>query len=58
MKHLSSSVRTALALEANRVRAGEAETRKEPNAEARRLGIAGRSKMGKDELRRAVARER
>jgi hypothetical protein len=58
MKHLSSSVRTALAVEANRVRAGEAETRKELDAEARRVGIAGRSKMGKDELRQALARAR
>ena len=58
MKHLSSSVRTALAVEANRVRSGEAETRKELDAEARRVGIAGRSKMGKDELRQALARAR
>ena len=58
MKHLSSSVRTALAVEANRVRSGEAETRKELDAEARRGGIAGRSKMGKDELRQALARAR
>ena len=31
-------------------------TRKELEAEARRLDIKGRSKMGKDELKRAVAR--
>jgi hypothetical protein len=40
------------------VRSGRAETRKELNEKARRLGISGRSKMGKDELRRAIARKR
>jgi hypothetical protein len=39
-------------------RNGEAKTRKELNEEATRLGVEGRSKMGKDELRRAVARAR
>jgi hypothetical protein len=58
LKHLSSSTRTALGQEAAAVRKGEAKTRKELNEEARRLDIRGRSKMGKDELRRAIARAR
>jgi hypothetical protein len=40
------------------VRRGDAPTRKELEAHARRLDIRGRSKMGKDELRRAIARAR
>ena len=55
LKHLPKSTRTALGVEANKVRSGEAKTRKELEGEARRLKIAGRSKMGKDELRRAIA---
>jgi hypothetical protein len=58
LKNLSSSTRTALGKEANAVRRGDAPTRKELEAEARRLDIRGRSKMGKDELKRAVARAR
>jgi hypothetical protein len=58
LKHLSGETRTALAKEANKVRSGEAKTRKQLEAEARGLDIAGRSKMGKDELRRAIARSR
>jgi hypothetical protein len=58
LKHLSASTRSALGEEANKVRKGEAKTRKELNAEARRLKISGRSKMGKDELRDAIARAR
>jgi hypothetical protein len=58
LKHLPKSTRSALGKEAAKVRSGEAETRGELEAQARRLGIAGRSKMGKDELRRAVARAR
>jgi hypothetical protein len=56
LKHLSSATRTALGKEANKVRTGEAKTRKELESEARRLDVRGRSKMGKDELRRAIAR--
>jgi hypothetical protein len=56
LKHLPASTRTALCKEANAVRKGESPTRKELEAEARRLDIKGRSKMGKDELKRAVAR--
>jgi hypothetical protein len=58
LKNLSSSTRTALGKEANAVRRGDSPTRKELEAEARRLNIQGRSKMGKDELKRAVARAR
>jgi hypothetical protein len=38
------------------VRKGEKKTRKELNREAARLNISGRSKMGKDQLRRAIRR--
>jgi hypothetical protein len=58
LKNLPKRTRTALGKEASAVRRGEAETRKELNEKARRLKIAGRSKMGKDELRRAIARAR
>ena len=56
LKKLSPSTRSALGKEASAVRRGEAPTRKELEAEARRLNISGRSKMGKAELKRAVAR--
>jgi hypothetical protein len=56
LKHLSGKTKTALGKEANKVRKGEAKTRKELNEEAARLEIKGRSKMGKDELRAAIAR--
>jgi hypothetical protein len=56
LKHLSASTRTALGKEASAVRRGDAPTRKELEAEARRRGIRGRSKMGKSELKRAVSR--
>jgi hypothetical protein len=58
LKHLSGETRTALGKEANKVRKGEAKTRKELNKEAARLEIRGRSKMGKDELRAAISRAR
>jgi hypothetical protein len=58
LKHLPKSTRTALGKEANKVRSGEAATRKELEARARRLEIRGRSKMGKDELRAAIKRAR
>jgi hypothetical protein len=58
LKHLSKSTKTALGKEANKVRKGEAKTRKELEAEARKLDISGRSKMGKDELREAIAKAR
>jgi hypothetical protein len=58
LKNLPARTRTALGQEAAAVRRGDSPTRKELEAEARRLDIPGRSKMGKDELKRAVARAR
>ncbi len=58
LKRMPKSTRSALGKEAAAVRSGKAETRKELNDQARRLDIPGRSKMGKDELRRAIARRR
>ena len=57
LKNMPKQTRTALGKEANKVRK-EAKTRKELNEDASRLEIRGRSKMGKDELRRAIARAR
>jgi hypothetical protein len=56
LKHLPSKTRTALAVEANKVKRGEEPTRKELEQRARELDIRGRSKMGKAELKRAVQR--
>jgi hypothetical protein len=56
LKHLPSSTRTALGKEAAAVRRGDSPTRKELEERARKLDIRGRSKMGKAELKRAVAR--
>jgi len=56
LKNLSSKPRSDLGKEANAVRRGDSPTRRELEAEVRRLNISGRSKMGKDELKRAVAR--
>ena len=56
LKNMPSSTRTALGKEANKVRKGEEPTRQELEGEARRLDISGRSKMGKGELKRAVAK--
>jgi hypothetical protein len=56
LKNLPSRTRSALGTEAGKVRRGEEPTRKELEAEARRLNISGRSKMGKAELKRAVSR--
>jgi hypothetical protein len=58
LKNLPSSTRTALGKEAAAVRRGDEPTRKELEAQARRLDIKGRSKMGKADLKRAVARAR
>jgi uracil-DNA glycosylase len=58
LKHLPSRTKKALGEEANKVRKGETETRKDLESKARKLDIKGRSKMGKDELRRAIARAR
>ena len=56
LKSMPKRTRSALGKEANKVRSGEAKTRRELNEEAARLGIRSRSKMGKDELRRAIRR--
>jgi hypothetical protein len=56
LKHLDSKTHSALGKESAAVRRGDSPTRKELEAEARRLDIKGRSKMGKAELKRAVAR--
>jgi hypothetical protein len=58
LKNLPKSTRTALGKEAAAVRRGDEPTRKDLEAQARRLDIKGRSKMGKAELKRAVARAR
>jgi hypothetical protein len=58
LKKLPGRTKTALGKEANKVRKGEAKTRDQLNREAARLNIRGRSKMGKDELRRAISRAR
>lgn len=58
LKHLSSDTRSALGKEAAAVRRGDSPTRKDLEAQARKLGIEGRSKMGKDELKAAVAKAR
>ena len=58
LKNLPKSTKTALGKEANKVRKGEAKTREQLNREAARLDIRGRSKMGKDQLRRAIRRRR
>jgi hypothetical protein len=58
LKRLPRGTRSALGKEAAAVRRGDEPTRKELEAEARRLDVPGRSKMGKAELKRAVARKR
>jgi hypothetical protein len=58
LKNLPKQTKTALGKEANKVRSGEEPTRRELEQQARELDIAGRSKMGKAELKRAVARAR
>jgi hypothetical protein len=58
LKNLPRRTRTALGKEAGKVRRGEEKSRDELMQEARRLGISGRSKMGKAELKRAVSRHR
>jgi hypothetical protein len=58
LKSLPKSTRTALGKEASAVRRGDQPTRKELEEQARKLNIRGRSKMGKSELKRAVARAR
>jgi hypothetical protein len=56
LKNLPKRIRTALGKEAATVRRGDAPTRSELYDEARRLNIQGRSKIGRAELKQAVAR--
>ena len=56
LKNLPSKTHTALGKESAAVRRGDSPTRKELEEKARKLDIRGRSKMGKAELKRAVAR--
>ena len=58
LKNLPKRTRTALGKEASKVRRGEEPTRKQLEERARKLGIRGRSKMGKAQLKRAVSRAR
>ena len=58
LKKLPAKTRTALGKESAAVNRGDEPTRKELEAQARKLAIPGRSKMGKAELKRAVARAR
>jgi DNA end-binding protein Ku len=55
-KNLPSRTRTALGKESAAVRRGDAPTRSELYEKAQKLDIPGRSRMGKAELKRAVAR--
>jgi hypothetical protein len=56
LKNLPAKTKKALGKEAAAVRRGDAPTRDELMQEARKLDIRGRSKMGKGDLKRAVAR--
>jgi hypothetical protein len=56
LKQLPRGTRKALGEESAAVRRGDSPTRKELYERARRLDIPGRSRMGKAELKRAVAR--
>ena len=56
LKNLPERTRTALGKESAAVQRGDSPTRSELYEQAQRLGIAGRSRMGKAELKRAVAR--
>ena len=58
LKNLPKKTQSALGKEANKVRKGDEPTRRELEQQARKLDIEGRSKMGKSELKRAVARAR
>jgi hypothetical protein len=58
LKNLPAKTHSALGKESAAVRRGDEPTRKELEAQARKLDIPGRSKMGKAELKRAVARAR
>jgi hypothetical protein len=57
LKNLPKKTKTALGKEGTKVRKG-AKSRQDLYREAQKLGIEGRSKMGKEQLKRAVARAR
>jgi hypothetical protein len=56
LKNLPKRTKTALGKEGSKVRSGTEKSRQEYYAEAQRLGISGRSRMGKADLKRAVQR--
>jgi hypothetical protein len=58
LKHLPKRTKGALGKEGAKVRKGKAKNRQQLYREAQRLGIPGRSKMGKADLRRALSRAR
>ena len=58
LKNLPRGTKTALGKEGAKVRSGEAKSRQELYEQARKLGVPGRSRMGKAELRRAISRAR
>jgi hypothetical protein len=58
LKNLPKSTKTALGKEGSKVRSGSEKSRAEYYEDAKRLDIPGRSKMGKAELKRAVARKK
>jgi hypothetical protein len=57
LKNLPRRTKTALGKEGSKVRAG-AKSRADLYEEAKKLDIPGRSKMGKEQLKRAIARKR
>ncbi|MGH2762519.1 MAG: hypothetical protein ACRDL4_04780 [Thermoleophilaceae bacterium] len=58
LKNLPKRTKTALGKEGSKVRSGTEKSRQEYYEEAQRLGVPGRSKMGKADLKRAVQRRR
>jgi len=58
LKNLPKSTKSALGKEGSKVRTGADKSRQEYYDEAQRLGVAGRSQMGKADLKRAVQRRR
>lgn len=58
LKNLPKQTKTALGEEGTKVRTGAEKSRQEYYAEAQRLGIGDRSKMGKADLKRDVQRRR
>jgi hypothetical protein len=58
LKNLPKKTKTALGKEGTKVRTGAEKSRQEYYAEAQRLGVPGRSRMGKADLKQAVQRRR